>query len=389
MSAATIAPAAKTATNPYRWVILLMVWLGYLLSFVDRLIWTSVGSAAANSYGLSLASLGLFVTAFYGGYVASTALTGFGADKVGPRLMLTAALIPLGLATFCFGYTTSITAGFVLQALMGLMAGADFSAGVKLIMAWFRRTERGRAMGIFMTATSLGVVVTNAVVPRLMQVMDWQSVYHAAGLLTTGFGVLCYLVLRDNPNGDPAGGVDWREIGRLVRNPQYVWVVIAGFGGVWGAWGFAIWANALMTKGLHFSTVTAGGIVASFGIIAIISKPCIGFLSDLLGGKRRILVMIDLFLFAALLLLTGEASTETQMWIVAPILGAAAFSFSPLQNAMAAEAGGGAIGTTIVPMVIGYGFQVTGSFEVAFAILAAGPLIGALAMIPVRDVASS
>ena len=112
--------------------------------------------------------------------------------------------------------------------------------------------------------------------------------------------------------------------------------------------------------------------------------------------------MIDLFLFAALLLLTGEASTETQMWIVAPILGAAAFSFSPLQNAMAAEAGGaaagsaagistaiGAIGTTIVPMVIGYGFQVTGSFEVAFAILAAGPLIGALAMIPVRDVASS
>ena len=28
--------------NVYRWVILAVVWFGFLLSFVDRLIWTSV-----------------------------------------------------------------------------------------------------------------------------------------------------------------------------------------------------------------------------------------------------------------------------------------------------------------------------------------------------------
>jgi MFS transporter, ACS family, glucarate transporter len=40
---------------------------------------------------------------------------------------------------------------------------------VKLIMSWFGRRDCGRAMGLFMTATSLGVVITNAAVPHLLQ----------------------------------------------------------------------------------------------------------------------------------------------------------------------------------------------------------------------------
>jgi nitrate/nitrite transporter NarK len=72
--------------------------------------------------------------------------------------------------------------------------------------------------------------------------------------------------------------------------------------------------------------------------------------------------------------------------------------YSPLQNAMAAEAAGkasgsgaglsaafGSIGTAIVPMVIGVAYQATQSFEVAFAILAAGPFLGGLCMLAVHD----
>jgi len=119
---------------------------------------------------------------------------------------------------------------------------------------------------------------------------------------------------------------------------------------------------------------------------------------DWLGGRRRTLVMLDLFAFAALLVITGFLTTETQLWIVAPLLGAAAFAYSPLQNAMVAEAAGGptgsaagfsnaigSIGTTIVPLAVGAAFQATQSYEVAFAVLAIGPFLGALAMLPARD----
>jgi MFS transporter, ACS family, glucarate transporter len=394
---------ATATASAYRWIILLLVWFGFLLSFVDRLIWTSVGSAAAPSFGLSLAALGSFVSAFYVGYVVSTALSGLASDRLGPRLTLTLALIPLGFFTFAFGSTTSVTTGLVLQALMGLTAGADFSAGVKLIMAWFDMRARGRAMGLFMTSTSLGVVVTNALVPHLLPYMPWGHVYQIAGLATSAFGVLCYVLIRDNPGGaPPPPRIGWSDLRAAMTNPQFIWTALAGMGGVWGTWGFAIWANALITRGLHLSAVTAGSIVAIYGVVAIIGKPAIGFLSDWLGGRRRILVMIDLFLFAALLLVTGTLSSETGLWIVAPLLGLTAFVYSPLQNAMAAEAGGnaagtaagvasalGAIGTSLVPLVVGIGFQATQSYAVAFAILALGPFLGALCMIPARDVQPS
>lgn len=398
VSDAEVKPLSSEKAKPYRWLILMTAWFGYLLSFVSRLLWTSVGSSASESFGLSLAALGLFVSAFYVGYIASTALAGLGTDRFGPRLMLTCSLIPLGILTFLFGFTSSVVPGIIFQALMGLMAGADFSSGIKLIIAWFHRNERGRAMGLFMTATSLGLVVTNLIAPRLLEFIDWRHVYHVVGIFTIVYGLFCYAVVRDNPNGDKINPVNWRQIRSLARNRQYVLAVIAGVGGTWGAWGFGIWSNALMTKGLQFSPIVAGSIVASFGVIAVISKPLIGLLSDMLGGRRRTIVMVDLFMFSGLLSLTAFLTTEAQFWIVVPLMGVTAFSFSPLQNAMAAEAGGEAAGSaagisvaidsisvSLVPLVIGYVFSSTGSYAVAFAVLAVGPLIGALAMIPARD----
>jgi sugar phosphate permease len=382
----------------YRWVILAVVWFGFLLSFVDRLIWTSVSGVAAPGFGLSVAALGSFVTSFYVGYVVSQALTGYLTDRLGARRLLPLALVPLGAFTFLFGSATSAVGAIALQSLMGLTAGADFAAGYKLILAWFNRGDRGKAVGLFMTATSLGVVATNFLIPQMLQVMTWTMVYEVAGIVTSIFGVVCFLALRDNPGGERNTPIAFSDLHRLITDRQFILVALAGFGGVWGTWGFAIWATSLMTHGLRFTTVEVGAIVGTFGIVAVLGKPAIGLLSDWLGGKRRILVMLDLFAFGALLLVTGTLSTRTQLWIVAPLLGLTAFMYSPLQNAMAAEAGGraagsgvgfsaaiGSIGTTIVPLVIGVAFQATQSFEVAFGVLAAGPLFGALCMIPVRD----
>jgi sugar phosphate permease len=111
-------------TSAYRWIILLMVWCRFLRSFIDRLIWTTVGASAANSFRLSLAALGSFVCAFYIGYIASTALAGLASDRLGPRVTLTFALIPLGL--LAFGFTTEKSAPAVKPInAMGGRAGSS------------------------------------------------------------------------------------------------------------------------------------------------------------------------------------------------------------------------------------------------------------------------
>jgi len=56
---------AEGAPSPYRWVILFIAWIAFLLSFIDRLAWANVAVSVGESLGLTVAVLGVFVTAFY------------------------------------------------------------------------------------------------------------------------------------------------------------------------------------------------------------------------------------------------------------------------------------------------------------------------------------
>jgi sugar phosphate permease len=139
--------------------------------------------------------------------------------------------------------------------------------------------------------------------------------------------------------------------------------------------------------------------VALVGAGAIAGKPLVGLLSDWFGGVRKIPIIICLAAFGAMLLLFGLLSTELQFRFAAPILGVTAFVYSPLMGAMVAETVGlqraGAatgitaafwqLGSVIVPIVVGLAFQATNSFYMAFVTLAAGPLLGALCMLFVRE----
>ena len=117
------------AAPRYRWVILLAAWMAFLLSYIDRVAWSSVAAPVGQSMGLKVSMLGVFVTAFYVGYVVANVVGGLVTDTIGGRRTLAYSLVPLGIATFCFGYVHLLVTGIVLQVIMGLTAGADYAAG--------------------------------------------------------------------------------------------------------------------------------------------------------------------------------------------------------------------------------------------------------------------
>ncbi len=69
-------------------------------------------------------------------------------DRLGSRLGMGTALVLLGVFTFGFSFIVSVPSGIVLQVLMGLAAGADYAACVKLLATWFPPLSRGKALGI-------------------------------------------------------------------------------------------------------------------------------------------------------------------------------------------------------------------------------------------------
>ena len=393
-----MAIAAWVQSERYRWVVLTLAFVSFLISFIDRLTWASVAVSAGASLGLPLAQLGVFVTAFYVGYVICNALGGIASDRVGGRLTLTLSMLTLGLCTFLFGYTTSVVTGVILQALMGLAAGADYASCIKLIVNWFDRGSRGRAMGVLLIGSSLGVTVTNAIVPTLATSVGWRTVYHVLGAATLVIGILAFALLRDRPAGQPALAASAQPIAPLLRDRNIILLGLTGFAALWGTWGFAFWANALMIRGHGLSAVDAGLVMSIVGVAAIIGKPVFGYLSDRWGRPKWLTVGL-LALFAIMLLVFGGLSDKLSFGLAAPLLGIGAFVYSPLLAVMVAEAAGPALagsatgltasvwqlGSVIVPLVIGAVFQATGSFMTALAALAVGPAIGAICMLFVTE----
>ncbi|WP_438451722.1 MFS transporter, partial [Listeria monocytogenes] len=140
-----------------------------------------MSAPVGHSLGISVAMLGAFVTAFYVGYVVANVGGGFLTDVIGGRRTLTYTLILLGISTFAFGYANDLRTGFAIQTIMVLAAGADYPTGVKIITSWFGK-DRGRALGLYTTATSFAVVIANATIPLLSNAFGWQNAFRALGL---------------------------------------------------------------------------------------------------------------------------------------------------------------------------------------------------------------
>ena len=146
----------------------------------------------------------------------------------------------------------------------------------------------------------------------------------------------------------------------------------------------------------------AGGVFDAVGvaITAVVVKPIVGFVSDrFYGGARRMPAVLILVLFVVTLLVFGNLTSATAFLWLAPLLGAAAYGWTTLlvalvprlvPSAVTGTASGFAnafwqLGSVIVPLAVGGAFAATGSFTVAFLTLAAGPALGALVMLAVRE----
>ncbi|WP_213765554.1 MFS transporter [Caballeronia sp. dw_19] len=383
-----------------RWMILALAWLALVITFVDRLAWANVAPTVSSALAMPLSALGVFATAFFSGYVIANLVGGLVTDRFGPRVALVMALVPLGIFTFIFSFTGSVAFGLGAQFLMGLAAGADYAACIKLIASWFPITKRAKAIGLLMTSVPVGVLLANAIIPTLLLHVQWPMVYRGLGLATLAFAFVLIAVLSDGPTGRAkALPAQAGSIKALLHDRDLLCLALAGFGAAWGTWGFAFWANALMSKGHGLTAVQAGFVTTLFGAAAIVAKPATGALSDFLGGRRKSLILIVLAIYAAGLLSFGALETAFEFRIGALVLGFFGFSWGPLMAALIAEVAGRKsagtatgftnalwqMGGVLVPVVIGVVFQSTHSFYCAFAVMAMGPLLAFFAMLFVQE----
>ncbi|MCY3657364.1 MAG: MFS transporter [Chloroflexi bacterium] len=366
----------------------------------EEMGWT----AAAITFGFSLGTLEQGLLAPF---------TGFLIDRLGPRKMAATGVVILSLGLLLFSQARSLEVYYLASLLMAtgnsigsLMA---FSAAV---MNWFER-KRARAMGVLNAGNGAGYFVV-PIVALLVSWLGWRETLMIASAIVLTVGLPLALLLRDRPqpygylpDGEPpedrtgapiaTPALTGFTVGAGLRIPAFYLLALANACGTFAivAW-VVLQVPHLEQNG--FSTGFAALIVAFYGAFQVAMRIVAGWIADTLGRRRvyalgflllgiGMLMFVQLepgrlwlipFYYAAFGL--GHAAwLVVQMTLIGDYFGTLRFATlrglaSMFQTPV----------TMIAPVLAGFIFDQTGTYDVIFTIYAGIAACGAIFVMIVR-----
>ena len=374
----------------YRWTILALgtgAQTAYSAVFLGIPV---LAPALQREYDLDLTEVGLAIAAANAGSVFTLLAWGLLADRVGERFVLGAGLAGCGAGLLVAAFAPSF-AVLVLALTLGGAAGASVNAASgRAVMSWFRKDERGFALGIRQTALPIGGLLAAVLLPPIEAAGGVR-----AGLIALAAGCLAAAIagasgLREAPHEES----ELTDIGHPVRDSR-MWRLSIGSALVLAA---QISILSFLILFLHaergLSTAEAAAVFAVIQALGAAARILAGRWSDRLEARiaplRKLALGLTVTLAAAAALLSAPLGLLIPVFVAA---GALSLSWNGLSFTAAAELAGRrragaalgfqqtalAITSAVAPPVFAAVVE-AGSWSLAYGLAAAMPVAGIAVM---------
>jgi MFS family permease len=316
-------------------------------------------------------------------------------DRFGPRLVMTVCSLVLGAGYILMALINSIWQFYLIYGIIiGVGTSGFWVPVLSTVSRWFSR-KRGLMVAIVLTGSGAGTIVFPPFANWLISQYQWRLSIAIIGIISLVTGtVLSQFMKRDPsqtaefPDGvpavkeDPARGTNLGySIQEAARTPQF-WMA----GAIFFCCGFCAYTifvhiipQALL---LGVSSTAAAGIVAVIGGVAILGGLGTGIMADRTGVKKSTVVFLVLAVLALIWL--NISRDFWQLYLFAAVFGLAYGSigvsetilsvwlFGLRDNALILSVidFGLTIGAAVGPLIAGYIFDITGSYQIAFFLTA-------------------
>jgi sugar phosphate permease len=349
----------------------------------------ALAPALRAHYRLTLGETGVVLGAVGIGMLFTLLPWGLLADRLSEQVVIAMGLTLSGCSLIVAGRTHSY-----LWLVVTLFAAGAFGAGVnaasgRAVMGWFPADQRGLALGVRQTAIPIGGAAAAAGLPWLADSGGTRLAFIALGCSCIGGAIVAASFIR----GTPAPGADLTNVTGPMRDP-HMWLLGLGSGFYLTA---QIAITGFIVLFLHehrgVSPHAAAALLAAINLLGILARILSGRWSDRVRTRLRPMRLIGVAVAVA----TGivAASTDAPLALLIPALvvaGGLSMSWNGLAIAAAAEtASGGRVATaigfqqTLLGLIVAgappaFAAIATGSWRLAFALAAIGPVIGVLAL---------
>lgn len=255
-----------------------------------------------DAWGMSSSQAGLVQSGWHAGYVVSLFSAGILADRFGARRTFLGMSLAACVATLAFAtFARDALSALVLYTLAGVFAGGSYTPVLALIAQRFPPATRGRAMGWYLAAGSMGYAIGLAMSGPLVGWGGWRfalQVAAAGTFLGTAGAFLLMRGMRDEPHlAEPAP--PWlARMREVLRNRPAMMVIGAYTAHSWELLGLWAWLPAFLSvvaahgDAMSVSLVGLGALLAGLTHLTSVGGSLLGgALSDRRGRTAVMIAM--------------------------------------------------------------------------------------------------
>ena len=188
---------AVTSTDSRRWSIALLLGLGVLVNYFDRVNLTVSHDALVSEFRISDVTFGLLLGAYNWTYALCQLPSGVLLDRFGVRRVGCVSTLIWSIASFAAAIARSITGFFAARFLLGVGEAPTFPANAKAIGHWFPPRERSLATSCFDGAAKFASAIGVPLIGLMLLRIGWRLSFAATGLISFLYFLLFVSVYRD------------------------------------------------------------------------------------------------------------------------------------------------------------------------------------------------
>lgn len=416
MNLQTSLPSGKPKTWKARYTVLTLIWLAWLLSFLDRMVMSVSLPYIGKDLNLDTTQQGLIISAFFIGYAAFQIPGGLLADKFGSRKIMAIGIAWWSVFTSLTGAVLTLPLMLAVRFFFGIGEGCFPSASWKMISTYFPSKERGRATAIQSTVNTLGPALAVVVAASIIGAFGWHMVFIVLGIPGLFIAAGIYLFTRDNPKDHPA--ITQQDLADLAADDQgglqntsaiafkdvLRMPVLWQMASIWFLfditfWGFSTWLPSYLITVREFSLAKTGVMAAIPFLFGAGGTLIGGYCSDKFKPMRKTLYVVTSVIAAGFLYLTFSVSSA-DMAVVYQCVSALFMFFAMAtfwgilmdtipSNIMGRASGivnfGGQMAGVVSAPIIGWLIQSSGgSYNSAFIFMIAALLCSAVVTLTVK-----
>jgi len=420
----------------YRWLVLSLIFLVYIVCYADR---TNIGVVLPfikEDFALTNFQAGAISSFFFLGYACSQIPAGFLLGKKGTRGIVALAVIAFSVITFFLGTVSGAALLILLRLLLGLAEGPVPVSMSTTINHWFPAKEKATATGIYIASTQLAPIFVPIIAAAIAMSFGWRYVFYWFAIPGIVIAIIWYLVVRTKP--EDSSKVSKAEL-EYIRQEEVTVETVEGHRSLgwldkairyqkiekittpkavftsWNIWGNTLtyflmnsvlygmltWVPMYLVNAKGYSFMKMGFVASTPAIGGLIGALLGGVISDKLFLKRRKPTMLVTAIATAIMMLV-VINIPDNATLVSLSLGLAgfflnigwpAFTAYPMgltnRNtfpvAIATVNSGGNLGGFFSPMIVGAILDATGNYNIAFGFFAVLLVLGFIIITTLKE----